>query len=281
MWTYIQPSALAKLFAVTVFLVARLGKCADVNAPDNQEKDPRRNEQEFADKIEKYNELVTQRRFNEAILLGKEARLLKAINAGRNSFNTNGIRFEAVVMNAPSESEDGSPVDASQPRRRFKIAHGTVDRLVFGRIAADGRLLLVAQLGEKIESVDRICELTDEQRRKLQLAGRGDITRLCDRVEGLRANFEDVDAAIDVDARGQLAGALTQQAEAVRRSLISGLFEQESLFAKTLKTTLTPVQSAAFEASKSNSPREDGTWEWHFLAVDNGGWARIQPRRRK
>src|SRR5262245_7835997 len=61
----------------------------------------------------------------------------------------------------------GSGVEGGQPGpgAEARMARGQLDAL----------------LRQKIESTDLICELTDDQKQKLLIAGRGDIERLIDR----------------------------------------------------------------------------------------------------
>ncbi len=100
-------------------------------------------EREYAEKVQEYNELLKQCRFDEAIVAAKQAQLLEPDNPE----STN------LVLRAKS-----------------------------ARFAAQARMQqLDARLAHKIASVHRICGLTSEQMEKLKLAGRGDIKRFCDR----------------------------------------------------------------------------------------------------
>jgi hypothetical protein len=59
-----------------------------------------------------------------------------------------------------------------------------IDGWVLGRgDASAGRQQLEWQLTVQMEDIDRACSLTDAQRRKLELAGRGDIKHFFDRYE--------------------------------------------------------------------------------------------------
>ena len=76
MWTRIRPCAVALLFVAIVFLGSRLDAAETIEA-DDKNPDAARIEQEFAEKVERYNRLLKEDRFDEAIVLGKEARLLQ------------------------------------------------------------------------------------------------------------------------------------------------------------------------------------------------------------
>jgi hypothetical protein len=96
------------------------------------------------------------------------------------------------------------------------------------------------RMQEKIVLVDQICGLTDSQKQKLQLAGRGDILRGLDRAEKIERQFQIV--------RDNMAkiNELCQEALHIRVSLIV-LTDDDTLFVKTLEKSLTPEQSARYE----------------------------------
>jgi hypothetical protein len=144
-------------------------------------------------------------------------------------------------------------------RLRARIPVGTLDQLVFGsgQNAADGRRRLDALLNQKIIAADQFCRLTEIQKQKLQLAGRGDIKRFTDRMESLRPAFEQVHVIVDEnDARevSTWAGTLAWDAKTLRSTLGLGLFEDGSLFAKTLRSSVAAEQFAAYDAAKSRVP---------------------------
>ena len=67
-----------------------------------------------------------------------------------------------------------------------------LDQWVFqrDRDAAGARKRLDAQLALQVEAIDRACALTDAQKQKLRLAGRGDIRRFFDRYEAVKQRFQ-------------------------------------------------------------------------------------------
>ena len=76
-------------------------------------------------------------------------------------------------------------------RRQFVVAEETFDRWLFGSTgdADSGRAYLESLLQRKVEDVNQVRELSLAQRKKLVLAGRGDIKRLFDRIEDERKEF--------------------------------------------------------------------------------------------
>ncbi len=260
MWTYIQPSAVAVLFAVTSFFAPQRA-AADGNEPDDQSQETARIEQEFADKVEKYNELLKRWQFDEALMLGKEARLLQPENpmselmvlkakfAKQEAVNRLSMRFNATVIADVPENLDGSKAIEDT----LGIADRTIYRLASGKDedTGDSRRLLYASLERRIEMVHQICRLTDAQKRKLRLAGRGDSKRFLDRIQAFRPKIEQSHAADDDDLGHQgICGIVRAfDEDAFRPARRLGLFEEGSLFSKVLNTSLTEGQAAAWEAS--------------------------------
>jgi hypothetical protein len=144
-------------------------------------------------------------------------------------------------------------------RRRYRIAEGSFESVVLGRgrTVASVRGLLDALLRQKIDTIDRVCTLTEAQKQKLQLAGRGDIQRLFDRVEDVRAKFQQIELRVPDNAVDQVAEMRTlstwsrpfaQEAEVLRVLIESAPFDAApfddgSLFVKTLRRQLTPEQA--------------------------------------
>src|SRR5665213_3091736 len=75
MCTCMQPSAVVVLCATTLFLLPQIG-ADDRNEPDDGNQETVRIGREFARKVEKYNTLLKQGCFDEAIEVGKVAQLL-------------------------------------------------------------------------------------------------------------------------------------------------------------------------------------------------------------
>jgi hypothetical protein len=99
-------------------------------------------------------------------------------------------------------------------------------------------------LQRQVEAVAVVCGLTSGQEHKLELAGRGDIKRICDRIEELRMEFQ----LYDDHVGRKVPEALRQQATELRGVLDSGLFNDNSLFVKTLRYDLDGGQWAIYES---------------------------------
>jgi hypothetical protein len=281
MWNRIQPSALAALIATTVFLAPQpVDADDDSDVPDSSQREALI-EQEFAEKIEQYNRLLKQNRFDEAITLGEEAQILRPDNPVHELmvFKAKFAKEDAVnrlcgtikaTMKA-EVSEDLARLHA--PHDVLRIAVETIDQLANGNDEAfsAARCLLNVALERRIHSVDHVCRLTDQQQRKLLLAGRGDIKRFFDRVEGLRPKVDRGPGEQD-DILILCGISDLPDADALQAARWRPLFEHGSLFVKTLNTALTEDQRGAFEASNLSRMRLSD----HLRALR--GSAQYQPR---
>ena len=132
----------------------------------------------------------------------------------------------------PEESDDA---DENRPKReRVVVLEETFDQVVYGSTgdADSGRAYLEKILERKIAELAQVRRPTDAQKKRLLLAGRGDVKRLFDRVEEERKQFQRFRDDLDRCAEF-LAGLRPLQLD-LRR----GPFEFDSIYAKTLKKML-------------------------------------------
>jgi hypothetical protein len=107
--------------------------------------------------------------------------------------------------------------------------------------SADGaRKRLVSELALKMDEIDQICKLSDSQRRKLSLAGRGDMNRFFDEVEQAERKFQTLDGR-------QNANAIFQELMPLQIRFQSGLFDSGSLLHKSMRHVLTDPQREAYK----------------------------------
>jgi hypothetical protein len=113
-------------------------------------------------------------------------------------------------------------------------------------------------LKSRVETTVRLYGLSAEQKKKLELAGRGDIKRLFDRALEARKR-----GPVPVGADDELP-AVVQDNPTHRLTSSSKLFGEGSLFAKTLKTTVTKDQSDRYEkvSRKASLRRHRATLQW-------------------
>jgi WD40 repeat protein len=116
------------------------------------------------------------------------------------------------------------------------------DRWVFQQHdRAAARQWFDSQLTIQIERIDQAYGLTEAQKQKLRLAGRGDIKRFFDRYESVKQKFQ----LIEQDA--QKLQAIWQDVQPLQAA-VSDLFQGDSLLFKSLPNTLTAEQLARYEA---------------------------------
>ena len=150
---------------------------------------------------------------------------------------TGGIRQIALSMPAPPAPDDEDD-DQHPPRpvmrlniRQAVLEPENFDNWLFfdGRPEQGRRRRLEDVLDAKIEATGRMGELTERQRAKLRLAGRGDIKRFFDRVEDRRREFE------TARQHWQTGFAALQRLGDLSIIYQEGPFGDGSLFAKTLR----------------------------------------------
>jgi hypothetical protein len=152
------------------------------------------------------------------------------------------VSFAALLFTLGSSTAWGQEADDAVPApvNAFELHESNFDRWVFGNLgnAVSARDRLEDMLALTIAEVERSCKLTDEQKSKLLLAGRGDIKRFFDRVEDARAVFQRL-------RRDQnKINEIFQSTQPLAAVLSAGIFGDKSFYAKTLRNTLTPDQVA-------------------------------------
>jgi hypothetical protein len=245
--------AVAIVFAAAIIPSPQRVKADDDSVVPEFMSEVARIEQEFAERIENYNQLLKQSRLDEAIVLGQQACLMQPDNPvsqvmlfkakflKQDAINLLFHTFQATLRDDSLDELVGQ--SASQPIRLSVIE--TLDQLAKGddNDSLNGRSLLSASLEHRISRVDRIYGLTNAQKRKLRLAGGGDIKRFLNRIEQLNLTIERTQAGDDDDL------ILCGNADRLSPVRSIGMFGQGSLFMKTLKAVLTETQSAALDAS--------------------------------
>jgi hypothetical protein len=165
------------------------------------------------------------------------ARLLAAI-AGL------GILGAAQLASAQEEEEeveDNAQMLMAAPA--VVVSDQQFEQWVFGggRNRTAGRQRLTTLLTLQIDDLDRACMLTDPQKARLRLAGRGDIVRFFERVDDTRKKFDLVKN--DQNKINQIF----QDIQPLQSALNTGLFGDGSIFMKTLRKTLNEEQAAQYD----------------------------------
>lgn len=143
--------------------------------------------------------------------------------------------FEDVIV------EEEEPARGAQAH--FEIAPRQFDQWMFGggQSAGQSRRRLESQLTLHVESIDRVCRLSDPQREKLELAGHGDIKRFFEEVEEVRRQF------MEVRRDRQRFNKIWQKISPLRTKLNVGIFNRDSLIYKVLTKTLHADQLASYQ----------------------------------
>ena len=138
--------------------------------------------------------------------------------------------------------DDGEPPPVAAANNDFNMDESNFDQWVFqgSGDAAAGRARIASQLKLKIDELVRVCQLSDEQQKKLTLAARGDMKRFFDDVEVVRKKF----LAVRKDQNA--FQNIWQEISPLQQKLSAGLFGDASLFGKSLRKTLTDEQQALY-----------------------------------
>lgn len=100
-----------------------------------------------------------------------------------------------------------------------------------------------------IADLDRSCSLTDDQKQKLALAGRGDIKRFLDRVADAHRLYE-----LNRHEPGG-AAVIREATIPIAADYEFGIFGEGSFFAKSLTRVLTPEQAGKYRESLREKDR--------------------------
>jgi hypothetical protein len=139
-----------------------------------------------------------------------------------------------------------------------------IDQQLYGRFGGAGvaHNKLDAALALRIDDVERICGLTEAQKKKVQVAGRGDIKRFFDRVEETKRKFQ--------GGPNNQFNNIWQEIQPLQAELTAGLFGDDSLFAKTVMRTLNEDQAAKYGnvLRERSLVRYQATVAWCVVQLD-------------
>lgn len=151
----------------------------------------------------------------------------------------------AAVRAQDEEEEEAAPEPNAQAVRIVRMNEAQFDQWVFGNMGGGNAVMVRNKLEYRLElqvdDIARSCGLTPVQKKKLLAAGHGDIKRLFDRIEELRKKFD------KVKNQQNAFGMIWQEVQPLQNTVNSGLSGEHSIFAKALRTTLTPEQHARHE----------------------------------
>jgi hypothetical protein len=159
------------------------------------------------------------------------------------------LAIVAAGTTARAQDDDDEEEDAQQQAvvvNNFLMNDAQFDQWVFGNMgvanAAAARTKLDSLLALHVDDMERTCKLTPVQKKKLLLAGHGDMKRFFDRIEDIRKKFSK-----NRNDQNQFA-QVWQEIQPLRNSFNSGFFDAgDSIFAKAIKATLKPEQAEKHE----------------------------------
>lgn len=154
-----------------------------------------------------------------------------------------GCLLLGVAQNSSLAEDEDKPNAIQAAVEGFDIDPSNFDQWIYGGNlnAQQGQQRIQSQLKLNIEEVDRVCGITEAQKKKLQLAGRGDLKRFNDDVEVVRKEF------MLVRRDQEKFNQLWQKISPLQVRVASGIFGTDSLFMKTVQQTLTVEQYAAYQ----------------------------------
>jgi len=202
----------------------------------------------------------------------------KAVPAGqKQEKKTDADKKKEADRKAAVKRQQAVRVRAPQPAVRVRAPQPVwtdenFDQWIFqqDQNPAGARKRLDSALVMHLEAIERASQLTDAQRKKLQLAGRGDMKRFFDRYETAKQKFQ------LVKDDQQKMQEIWQDISPLQMSMQAGLFDADSLFYKSLHNTLTGEQWAKYDAVD----RERREFSYRASIVQAvSGWEQGMPLR--
>jgi len=162
------------------------------------------------------------------------AALLAALGSGRTCWSQ-------VTVGEEEEVENNAVLQPAQAV--FMMTDDQFDQWVFGgpRNSRAGRNKLDSLLTLQVDDVARMCALSEAQKKKLLLAGHGDIKRFFDKVEEKRKKF----AKVKNDQTK--FNEIYQELVPLQAALNSGLFGDGSIYSKTIRRVLSEEEDARYQ----------------------------------
>jgi hypothetical protein len=169
------------------------------------------------------------------------------------------LALSTVIHAAPARAQDDDDIEEDAPpqngvvvqREVFVLNEMQFNHWLYNNGEGDdvARTKLRTHLTLQIDELARACRLTDAQREKLRLAGQGDLARFFGRVAIKRKELQ------DKEYDQNKINDIFQQLRPLQTAYNAGILEENSLFAKTIATTLDPDQRATYEAAERERRR--------------------------
>lgn len=163
------------------------------------------------------------------------------------------VRMAAlIVLLAIAAPAQGQVVEVLGDVQMVRISENQLEQMVFGtRQGQSGLARAQTSLELQIAVVERIGNLSDEQKEKLELAGLGDLHRFFSRFETL--NRDTPTGQITMEQYQKM----WQQAQPLQTRFRAGLHGRGSLFQKTLRNALSDEQISKFQKIDADRRRRE------------------------
>lgn len=153
---------------------------------------------------------------------------------------------------AAPDDFDEQPTSQPVPTVQFNVMNINVEQQIFQQHGSEqsARDELKNSLQLQMEAIDQLCHLDETQKAKLLLAAEGDLTRFFSTVSELREKYS------QVRNDGNAWNDFWQRVQPLQSKYNLGLFQESSLFEKTLHSTLNEEQLKQYrEFSKERKQR--------------------------
>lgn len=175
----------------------------------------------------------------------------------RNTWRILALWMIVASLAMPAVAQDDEPEEDAPVNVVDGVADANFDQWIFQEVVQlEGNRLvrrsvnsifardkLEAQIKSMLNDLVKACNLTDDQRRKLSLAARGDVKQFFDQVDEARKKY------VAMKNAPNRINEIWPEISPLQQQYQRGLFGETSLFGKTLRKTLTEPQQAKYQAA--------------------------------
>jgi hypothetical protein len=169
---------------------------------------------------------------------------------------------------AEDDDDDDQPVNQPQAAAQaFVLSPENFDQWVFGGGGNSAQVLTQFEslVNLRIDAINRVCTLSDAQKKKLRLAASGDIKKFRDQYEQLKQKYQNTQQ--DPNNLNNIFVAI----QPLQLQWRAGILGDQSLFQKVIASTLEPQQLADYgqQEAERNQARYQAKIELAIAMLDN------------
>ena len=192
-----------------------------------------------------------------------------------------GTLIDARLVGA-QDDWDAAEVPMNQPGpNHFQLPD--FDNWAFrGQKPAQIKQLLMARASVRLDSFALTYDLSDAQRKKLELAARGDVRKFFRKAEEVRAKYNEVkNDRQKVNEIVQAIQPIQKTIQAIQKKTQGSFFDDDSLLTKALKSTLSGEQSERYERQQRERRQfnYEAKIEYALIMLESGVPLREQQRK--